>query len=127
MERAEVSPGGRACNARDDLDYTGLCRWWSNSCQIEPSRSGVAPGEWMSPATPWANIRAGTQSFVLKVSDMDLAPTGYRRSGPLGGLGHPGIGNRRARRCAEGIAIARRKLSDQRHGTHASRSGPGRD
>ena len=34
---------------------------------------GVAVGEGTSPAMSWANVPAGTQSFVLNMHDMDLA------------------------------------------------------
>jgi Raf kinase inhibitor-like YbhB/YbcL family protein len=34
---------------------------------------GVAPGEGTSPAITWANVPAGTQSFVLNMRDMDVA------------------------------------------------------
>jgi Raf kinase inhibitor-like YbhB/YbcL family protein len=34
---------------------------------------GVAPGEGTSPAISWANVPAGTQSFVLNMHDMDVA------------------------------------------------------
>jgi Raf kinase inhibitor-like YbhB/YbcL family protein len=34
---------------------------------------GVAPGEGLSPAITWANVPAGTQSFVLNMHDMDVA------------------------------------------------------
>src|SRR5215469_17566954 len=34
---------------------------------------GVAPGEGTSPTIEWANVPAGTQSFVLHMHDMDLA------------------------------------------------------
>lgn len=34
---------------------------------------GVAPGEGLSPAISWANVPAGTQSFVLNMRDMDVA------------------------------------------------------
>jgi len=34
---------------------------------------GVATGEGLSPAITWANVPAGTQSFVLNMHDMDLA------------------------------------------------------
>jgi hypothetical protein len=34
---------------------------------------GVAPGEGTSPAMAWANVPAGTQSFVLNMHDMDVA------------------------------------------------------
>jgi Raf kinase inhibitor-like YbhB/YbcL family protein len=34
---------------------------------------GVAPGEGLSPAINWANVPAGTQSFVLNMRDLDVA------------------------------------------------------
>ena len=34
---------------------------------------GVATGEGLSPATSWANVPAGTQSFFLNMRDMDVA------------------------------------------------------
>jgi Raf kinase inhibitor-like YbhB/YbcL family protein len=34
---------------------------------------GAAPGEGTSPAMTWANVPAGTQSFVLNMRDMDVA------------------------------------------------------
>jgi Raf kinase inhibitor-like YbhB/YbcL family protein len=34
---------------------------------------GVATGEGLSPAITWANVPAGTQSFVLNMRDMDVA------------------------------------------------------
>jgi Raf kinase inhibitor-like YbhB/YbcL family protein len=34
---------------------------------------GVAPGEGTSPAMTWANVPAGTQSFVLNMHDMEVA------------------------------------------------------
>ena len=34
---------------------------------------GVATGEGLSPAITWANVPAGTQSFVLNMHDMDVA------------------------------------------------------
>jgi Raf kinase inhibitor-like YbhB/YbcL family protein len=34
---------------------------------------GAAPGEGTSPAMTWANVPAGTQSFVLHMHDMDVA------------------------------------------------------
>jgi Raf kinase inhibitor-like YbhB/YbcL family protein len=34
---------------------------------------GAAPGEGTSPAISWANVPAGTQSFVLNMRDMDVA------------------------------------------------------
>src|SRR5262245_11553571 len=34
---------------------------------------GAAPGEGTSPAMTWANVPAGTQSFVLNMRDLDVA------------------------------------------------------
>lgn len=34
---------------------------------------GVAPGEGLSPAITWANVPAGTQSFVLHMHDLDAS------------------------------------------------------
>lgn len=34
---------------------------------------GAAPGEGTSPAMSWANVPAGTQSFLLNMRDMDVA------------------------------------------------------
>lgn len=38
--------------------------------QVAP---GAAPGEGTSPAMTWANVPAGTQSFVLHMHDLDVA------------------------------------------------------
>src|SRR6478736_693661 len=37
---------------------------------------GVAPGEGTSPAITWANVPAGTQSFLLHMHDLDVARNG---------------------------------------------------
>lgn len=41
--------------------------------EFSQAAAGVAPGEGTSPAMQWANVPAGTQSFVLNMHDMDLA------------------------------------------------------
>ena len=41
--------------------------------RISQAAEGVAPGEGTSPAISWANVPAGTQSFVLNMHDMDVA------------------------------------------------------
>jgi Raf kinase inhibitor-like YbhB/YbcL family protein len=41
--------------------------------RISQAAAGVAPGEGTSPAISWANVPAGTQSFVLNMRDMDVA------------------------------------------------------
>ena len=41
--------------------------------RFSQAAEGVAPGEGTSPAINWANVPAGTQSFVLNMHDMDAA------------------------------------------------------
>ncbi len=41
--------------------------------QFSQAAPGVATGEGTSPAMMWANVPAGTKSFVLNMHDMDLA------------------------------------------------------
>jgi len=41
--------------------------------KFSQAADGVAPGEGTSPAMTWANVPAGTQSFVLNMHDMDVA------------------------------------------------------
>jgi len=41
--------------------------------QYSQAAPGVATGEGHSPAITWANVPAGTQSFVLNMRDMDVA------------------------------------------------------
>jgi Raf kinase inhibitor-like YbhB/YbcL family protein len=41
--------------------------------QFSQAAPGVATGEGTSPAMTWANVPAGTKSFVLNMHDMDLA------------------------------------------------------
>ena len=41
--------------------------------KFSQAAEGVAPGEGTSPAISWANVPAGTQSFVLNMRDMDVA------------------------------------------------------
>ena len=41
--------------------------------KLSQAAPGVAPGEGTSPAISWANVPAGTQSFVLNMHDMDVA------------------------------------------------------
>ena len=41
--------------------------------KFSQAASGIAPGEGMSPAMNWANVPAGTQSFLLHMHDLDLA------------------------------------------------------
>src|SRR6516165_5361667 len=40
--------------------------------KFSQAAEGVAPGEGTSPAMTWANVPAGTQSFVLNMHDMDV-------------------------------------------------------
>ena len=41
--------------------------------KLSQAAPGVAPGEGTSPAISWANVPAGTRSFVLNMHDMDVA------------------------------------------------------
>jgi len=41
--------------------------------KFSQAAQGAAPGEGTSPAMTWANVPAGTQSFVLNMHDMDVA------------------------------------------------------
>ena len=41
--------------------------------KFSQAAEGAAPGEGTSPAMTWANVPAGTQSFVLNMHDMDVA------------------------------------------------------
>jgi Raf kinase inhibitor-like YbhB/YbcL family protein len=41
--------------------------------KFSQAAEGAAPGEGTSPAITWANVPAGTQSFVLNMRDMDVA------------------------------------------------------
>jgi Raf kinase inhibitor-like YbhB/YbcL family protein len=41
--------------------------------KFSQAAEGAAPGEGTSPAIIWANVPAGTQSFVLNMRDMDVA------------------------------------------------------
>src|SRR5690349_1451868 len=43
--------------------------------KFSQAAEGVAPGEGTSPAISWANVPAGTQSFVLNMRDLDAART----------------------------------------------------
>jgi len=41
--------------------------------RFSQAAEGAAPGEGTSPALSWANVPAGTQSFVLNMRDLDVA------------------------------------------------------
>ena len=84
---------------------------------------GVAAGEGTSPAMNWANAPAGTQSFFLHMHDLDLArnkTTDDQAHWVLWNI--PATATGLPEGVPKGIAIARRKLSDQRHRTHVPRS-----
>src|SRR5262249_46803392 len=90
------------------------------SSSVRPLRALLSAR--VSPTISWANVPAGTQSFFLHMHDLDLPTTRLltlRRTGPLE---HSGYRDGLARRRTQGIAIARRKLSDQRHQTDVPRS-----
>ena len=87
---------------------------------------GVATGEGTSPAMTWANVPAGTQSFVLNMHDMDLA-----RNKTTDDQAHWVVWNipATATGMPEGVrkwfANGRWKLSDQRDGAGMRYRGPG--
>jgi Raf kinase inhibitor-like YbhB/YbcL family protein len=41
--------------------------------KFSQAAAGIAPGEGFSPAITWANVPAGTQSFVLHMHDLDAS------------------------------------------------------
>ena len=41
--------------------------------RFSQAAEGVAPGEGLSPAMSWANVPAGTETFVLNMRDLDVA------------------------------------------------------
>lgn len=55
------------------LTATGFADGADIPVKFSQAAPGVAPGEGTSPALSWANVPAGTQSFVLNMRDMDVA------------------------------------------------------
>ena len=55
------------------LTIAGFADGGSIPVKYSQAAPGVATGEGLSPAITWANVPAGTQSFVLNMHDMDVA------------------------------------------------------
>ena len=55
------------------LTITGFPDGGQIPVRFSQAAEGAAPGEGTSPAINWANVPAGTQSFVLHMHDMDVA------------------------------------------------------
>ena len=55
------------------LTVAGFADGGSIPVKYSQAAPGVATGEGLSPAIAWANVPAGTQSFVLNMHDMDVA------------------------------------------------------
>ena len=55
------------------LTVTGFPDGGDIPVKFSQAAPGAAPGEGTSPAISWANVPAGTQSFVLNMRDMDVA------------------------------------------------------
>src|SRR4029453_3292108 len=65
--------GGAAAPPAMTMTITGFPDGGQIPVKFSQAAEGAAPGEGTSPAINWANVPAGTQSFVLHMHDMDLA------------------------------------------------------
>ena len=65
--------GGGPAQAAMTLTIPGFPDGGQIPVKFSQAAPGVAVGEGTSPAMTWANVPAGTQSFVLNMHDMDLA------------------------------------------------------
>ena len=77
MPMAAQQPGGQrgAAPAAPAMTLTvaGFPDGGDVPVKFSQAAPGVATGEGLSPAISWANVPAGTQSFVLNMRDMDVA------------------------------------------------------
>ena len=55
------------------LTVSGFADGGQIPVKLSQAAPGAAPGEGTSPAITWANVPAGTQSFVLNMRDLDVA------------------------------------------------------
>jgi len=55
------------------LTVSGFADGGQIPVKFSQAAPGAAPGEGTSPAITWANVPAGTQSFVLNMRDLDVA------------------------------------------------------
>ena len=74
---AGQAPGGQRSGGPASPPMTLTVSGFPDGGQIpvkfSQAAEGAAPGEGTSPAITWANVPAGTQSFVLNMRDMDVA------------------------------------------------------
>jgi Raf kinase inhibitor-like YbhB/YbcL family protein len=66
-------PGGAPAAPAMTLTVTGFADGAEIPVKFSQAAPGAAPGEGTSPAIAWANVPAGTQSFVLNMRDLDVA------------------------------------------------------
>src|SRR5215472_18530648 len=65
--------GAPATPSAMTLTISGFADGSQIPVKFSQAAPGAAPGEGTSPAITWANVPAGTQSFVLNMHDMDVA------------------------------------------------------
>jgi hypothetical protein len=65
--------GGAPATPAMTLTVAGFPDGGQIPVKFSQAAEGVAAGEGHSPAITWANVPAGTQSFVLNMRDMDVA------------------------------------------------------
>ena len=66
-------PGGAPAAPAMTLTVTGFADGADIPVKFSQAAPGAAPGEGTSPAMAWANVPAGTQTFVLNMRDLDVA------------------------------------------------------
>ena len=71
-QRAAAPAGAPAAPAMT-LTIPGFPDGGQIPVKFSQAAEGAAPGEGTSPAMTWANVPAGTQSFVLHMHDLDVA------------------------------------------------------
>ena len=65
--------GGAPAAPAMTLTVTGFADGADIPVKFSQAAPGAAPGEGTSPAIAWANVPAGTQTFVLNMRDLDVA------------------------------------------------------
>ena len=73
QERGGGQRAGGAAGPAMTMTVAGFVDGGQFPVKNSQAAEGAAPGEGPSPAITWANVPAGTQSFVLHMHDMDLA------------------------------------------------------
>src|SRR5215813_8782009 len=69
---ARGAPAGPPAGPAMTLTISGFPDGGQIPVKFSQAAPGAAPGEGTSPAMTWANVPAGTQSFVLNMHDMDV-------------------------------------------------------